>query len=221
MAFRRGRRLTVRTVITSITALLSALALAVPAAAVSTPAVQTSDDTAVRAAAVNAALADLMPVYAHLSDNLVLDYGAASADPAVKRATLDDFAVGLIAGGGSVVGAGSVANQLAKAAERLSANLDAAILACEGRNGWRNFWPTIFLDSCNSNALAAAMAAGAGVAALAALITAATGAGPVVAGTIAAALGIYSALVALCNSWGHGIQIFVNPLGGTPVCWSQ
>ena len=61
-----------------------------------------------------------------------------------------------------------------------------------------------------------AYTAGAGVAGLAAFITAETGVGPVIAGGIAGLLAVSSGLVGLCNSWGHGVKIFVG--GG---CWSQ
>ena len=221
MTFARGRRLAVSTFTASLTALLTALALIMPASPANAgPGQAPSVDVAQTQAAIKAAQAELTPVYKYLSADLELDYAAASADPSVKRATLDDFSAGLIAGGGKVVGAGPAADRIAKAAERITASLNASILSCEGRNGWRNFWPTVFLDSCNASALSNLMNVGAGVAAIAALLSAATGAGAAVAGAIAAVLALYGSLLSLCNSWGHGVQIFLNPFG-TPVCWSQ
>ena len=94
--------------------------------------------------------------------------------------------------------------------------------SCEGRSGWRAAWPTIFLDSCQADRLSGALAAGASAAALAGLITAETGAGPAVAGAIAAALTVYGGLTGLCNSWGNGIQIIYVPnVPGSLICWSQ
>lgn len=219
MKFVRGRRLAVSIITASLTALLAALAMVLPASPAAAQAT-TADDSRAQAV-ILAVQADLASVYRHLGDDLALDYAAASTDPSVKRATLDDFAVGLIAGGGSVVGAGPAADRLAAAAEQISASLDSAILACAGRNGFRNFWPTVFLDSCNASALSNILNIGAGIATIVGFLTAATGIGAAAAGIIAAALAIYSSLISLCNSWGHGVQIFVNPFGGIPVCWSQ
>lgn len=52
-------------------------------------------------------------------------------------------------------------------------------------------------------------------------ISSATGAGAVVSGTIAATLAVYSGLYGMCNSWGRGIKLIINPITTLPVCPSQ
>ena len=166
--------------------------------------------------------AQVARIQPHLSEDLQLDYAAAVADGQIDKTTLKDFAIGIVAGGGSVSHAGPDAQAIESAASRLVAQVGgdgAAILACEGRNGWASVPPTIYLSSCNASALSSAMAAGAAIATIAALIISWTGAGAAVAGVIAAALGLYSSIYALCNSWGHGIRIYV--VTTFPVCWSQ
>ncbi|MFD7022104.1 hypothetical protein [Promicromonospora sukumoe] len=161
-------------------------------------------------------------IQTHLSQDLQLDYGTAVVDGRINRATLKDFAIGIVAGGGSVTGAGNDAQAIDSGASDLVAHVGgdgAATLACEGRNGFASVPPTIYLSSCNASALSSAMAAGAAIATIAALIISWTGAGAAVAGVIAAALGLYSSIYALCNSWGHGIRIYV--VTSFPVCWSQ
>ncbi|GAA2218836.1 hypothetical protein GCM10010413_06050 [Promicromonospora sukumoe] len=161
-------------------------------------------------------------IQTHLSQDLQLDYGTAVADDQINRATLKDFAIGIVAGGGSVTGAGTDAQAIDSGASDLVAHVGgdgAAALACEGRNGFASVPPTIYLSSCNASALSSAMAAGAAIATIGALIISWTGAGAAVAGVIAAALGLYSSIYALCNSWGHGIRIYV--VTSFPVCWSQ
>lgn len=64
------------------------------------------------------------------------------------------------------------------------------------------------------------LAAGAGVAALAGLFTAATGVGAVAGVVAAAVLGIGAAAIGICASWGNGI--YINQLWtGQHGCWGQ
>ena len=88
--------------------------------------------------------------------------------------------------------------------------------ACQGRNGFQKLPPGVLLNSCAASALQNAYAAGAGVAALAALITAETGVGGVLAGAIAGVLAAESGILGICGSWNRGIRLFP---GG--ICWSQ
>jgi hypothetical protein len=166
--------------------------------------------------------AEVARIATFLNDKRELDYTSAAADAQVSRATLNDFAIGIVAGGGSVTGPATNVRTIESAAAHLAAEIEgdsATALACEGRNGWASVPPTIYLSSCNASALSAALAAGAAVATIAALIVSWTGAGAAVAGAIAAALALYSSIYALCNSWGHGIRIYV--VTTLPVCWSQ
>ena len=156
----------------------------------------------------------------HIADG-TLDYQAAKADPAITDATLDDFTAGYIVAGGRLSAPDSAPPEVRDRAADLAPYAEE-FASCEGRSGWRAVWPTIFLDSCQANALSATLETGAGVAVLAGLITAETGAGPAVAGAIAAALTVYGGLTGLCNSWGNGIQIIYVPnVPGSLICWSQ
>lgn len=166
--------------------------------------------------------AEVARISTHLNDALELDYASAFADDQISRTTLDEFAIGIAAGGGTVIGAGAASQKIESNASRLTDHVesdDAVTLACEGRNGWAAVPPTIYLSSCNAAALSSALAAGAAIATITALIISWTGAGAAVAGVVAAALALYSSVYAICNSWGHGIRIYV--VTTLPVCWSQ
>lgn len=150
------------------------------------------------------------------------DYFSARVDADLDQEFLSEFAVAYYAG---LNGNGSQALLAQKDAmtalgsERVGAVTKAAS-ACAGRTGWRAFWPTIFLNSCQASALSSSLSGGAGVAGIAGLLTSWTGAGPLVSGVVAGALVVYSSLYSLCNSWGTGIQLFLNP-AGIPICWAQ
>lgn len=170
--------------------------------------------------------AEVAALKKYLSKDLELDYTAAAGDPRISRATLDEYATWYMAAGETVLGATADVVALESAVSNVEEELAAvssgegvSILACSGRNGWRTWYPTVFLDSCATNAVISAYAIGAGVAGMAALITAWTGAGPAIAGVIAGALSVSGGIVGLCGSWGRGIQVFVAPWGS--VCWSQ
>lgn len=66
---------------------------------------------------------------------------------------------------------------------------------------------TLWLDSLNSHRLSALLAGGAGIAAVAAFITAVTGVGGVVAGGIAAGLTLAAGVSLICNWNLRGINI--------------
>jgi len=126
---------------------------------------------------------------------------------------------------GILLADGTVQNAPATEALVLSASdeeLTQAAAACRGTNGVGYYWwgHQLRVDSCNTQLLVGALTAGAGIAAVAAVITAATGAGAV-AGTIAAAvLTVGAGAVTACNMYGNGV--FLNQLWtGTPFCWGQ
>lgn len=202
-----------------VTALAMVCSLAIPAQAAST-------EPEVRELQI--ALERIATYYDN--DAALLDYARASEDETVDPKVLDDFAVGTIIAGGTVAGGAEDVEALTASAAGLQAQFvfvgatpsnDFGLMACEGRNGYRNFWPTIFLDSCNSAALANLMAAGASAAALAAMFMVETGVGAAVAGYIAGVLALFGSIYNLCNSWGRGIQIIINPVSPVAVCWSQ
>lgn len=156
-------------------------------------------------------------------DGVKFDYLAAREDPVLNQAFLSEFAVAYYAGLGEHGSQALLAQRDAMwnlTPDHVDLLTVSATAACVGRTGWRTFWPTVFLNSCQASALSNALALGAGVAGVAGMIASWTGAGPVVSGVIAGALVVHSSLYALCNSWGTGIQIFVNPTG-IPICWAQ
>ena len=155
----------------------------------------------------------------HIADG-TLDYQAAKADPAITDAALDDFTAGYIAAGGRLSAPDSAPPEVRDRAADLAPYAEE-FASCEGRSGWRAVWPTIFLDSCQADLLSGALAAGASVAGLAGLITAETGAGPVVAEAIAGVLGFYGSLSMICNSWDTGIVIVYIPYPNILTCVPQ
>lgn len=141
--------------------------------------------------------------------NGTIDYAAAVSDDSIDKKVLDEYTSALQASSDTMH------------PDSPTSAVIKAMSACKGKNGWRAFWPTVFLNSCNASAVSNALNSGAGVAAVAAAITSYTGAGPVVAGAIAGALATYGGVYGLCNSWGRGIQLFLNPVNALPACWSQ
>lgn len=154
---------------------------------------------------------------AQSNEQSVFDYGAAVA-AGVRTDFAADFATGVVAGGGEITNAPAdvSAGSTAEAATILAA------AACSGRNGSGVYWWgwQTALDSCNTSVLINAMWAGAGVAALAGIISSETGVGAAAGGIAAAALTIGAGALGICASWGNGI--YWNTLyTGTPFCWGQ
>ncbi|WP_156801782.1 hypothetical protein, partial [Corynebacterium mastitidis] len=140
-------------------------------------------------------------------DSSSFDFSKAQEDPSIDEETLEDFSVGLISQGWNVQASESTLSDLNDKSEELYPHTVALRAACEGRNGFQKFPPAILLSSCAASAVQNAYAAGAGVAGIAAVLTAETGVGPALAGTIAGILAINSGIIGLCNSWGHGVKI--------------
>ena len=145
-----------------------------------------------------------------------LDYKGAKADARIDDNVLKEYAGGLQASGWKVESVESDTQAVQESANRLAPTVETLEDSCKGENGFQLLPPAVLLDSCAASALQNAYAAGAGSAGLAALITAETGAGPILAGAVAAVLTLQSGIYGICNSWGNGIKIF--PLG---LCWSQ
>lgn len=144
------------------------------------------------------------------------DLTNAKSDLRIEPEMAVEFAAGLLIQGWEVDGAESGDPALIEATERLEPHLEQVRSACAGKNGFQALPPAVLLNSCAASAVQNAYASGAGIAGIAAVITAETGVGAVVAGTIAGILAASSGLVGLCNSWGRGVKVFAT--GG---CWSQ
>ena len=143
------------------------------------------------------------------------DYRAAQSDPDVDSGVLNEFSGTLLAQGWNVDADESDLAILEREADAIEPAIQFYD-ACLGRNGFQKLPPGILLNSCAASALQNAYAAGAGVAALAALITAETGVGGFLAGAIAGGLAAESGILGICGSWNRGIRLFP---GG--ICWSQ
>jgi hypothetical protein len=148
-------------------------------------------------------------------DTHVFDARVAIAAGA-RRANVLDFADGYAAGGGAVRNAAPDPEVV----ERLRA-IDLA--GCSGRNSFdiTGAQANLYLNSCVANDLSGKLAQGAGLAALIALITSATGAGPAVAGIVAGLLTIGSGAVVSCNARGRGIVGHNIPATAITWCNSQ
>lgn len=145
-----------------------------------------------------------------------LNYDGAKNEVGADPQILDEYAAALISQGWVVEAHESDIQSLRVKAEEMKPVTTALRAGCEGRNGYEGFPPAILLNSCSAEAVEKALAGGIGVAGLAGTITAETGVGPVAAAAVAAVLAVQASLVGICNSWKHGIKIFLN---GT--CWSQ
>lgn len=149
-------------------------------------------------------------------ENTTFDYSHAKSNSSIDSAVLDEYSAALLSQGWDIDADSSDLVLLQEEATRIEPALTQLRAACEGRNGFQITPPAVLLNSCSATAVQNAYTAGAGAAGLAAFITSETGVGPVIAGGIAGLLAVSSGLVGLCNSWGHGVKIFVG--GG---CWSQ
>ncbi|QTH60493.1 hypothetical protein J5O04_05110 [Corynebacterium hindlerae] len=145
-----------------------------------------------------------------------LDFESAKSNPLVDNNILSEYSAALVSQGWNVKASESDLITIQSQASEVLPTMTALRNSCEGRNGFEAIPPAILLDSCAATAVQNAYNSGAGVAAIAALLTAQTGVGPLLAGAIAGALATQSGIVGLCNSWGHGVKLFP---GGA--CWSQ
>ena len=136
----------------------------------------------------------------------------------VAKGIADEFAGGIVAGGGSVINAPASV----RIAPTSLGPVAAAISNCQGRNGFSTYWwgTQIQLDSCAANVVTNAMWGGAGVAAIAGIISSETGIGGAAGAVAAAAFTIGAAGLGVCSAWGTGI--YVNQVwGAVPGCRAQ
>ncbi|WP_121368111.1 hypothetical protein [Frondihabitans australicus] len=115
---------------------------------------------------------------------------------------VDDFATGWSAAGREVTNAtvDTVTVSMALAAE-------PRVRACVGKNSYdyTGLQLNAYMNSCNSAKFLGLITSGAGLATIAAVVTAATGVGAVVAGTIAGAMTVASGAVTTCTARGRGM----------------
>jgi len=132
--------------------------------------------------------------------------------------TIEQFAEGIVAGGGRVTGITVDVRNVS----RLSQSLVAAKSSCAGQNNGSTQWFGLQLkiDSCKANTLIAMMAGGAATATIAGVLTSWTGIGGISAGLIAGLLGLGSAIVAGCAARGTGLILDL-AWTGLPWCAAQ
>ena len=123
----------------------------------------------------------------------------------VQKSLVDEFATGIEAGGGRVIGAAVDAGKVAtarSAAVALASN-------CQGINelSYQWFGQQLKLDSCVTGRIIGALSAGAGTAALIALITSETGIGGLAGGIVAALFTIGAGVLGSCAADGTGVII--------------
>ena len=197
--------------------LLAGNLITCPANAASTSPATPSGSQASTAAQI--ALVDLESKSVSVTDGVsVFDFKAAirSGVPAPEALK---FAEGMIAGGGSAVGAPTT---LAAQSVALKQVVQAAQSQCHGRNRHSTYWwgNQIALDSCKTSVLINAVWAGAGISALGGIIASATGAGVALGAIAAAVLTVGAGALGICASWGNGT--YLNQFWtGTPGCWGQ
>ncbi|ROQ37313.1 hypothetical protein EDF46_2769 [Frondihabitans sp. PhB188] len=132
----------------------------------------------------------------------------------VTETVITDFATGWVA-------AGNRAENSTLDAKELMAlqGSELTVLACAGKNrvDHTGLQYNYYLNSCNTSKLVSAIAVGAGAAAIAAVIMAATGVGAVAAGIVAGALTIAGGVIGMCSSKGRGIVAHI--IQYTNVVW--
>ncbi|AGW40541.1 GTP-binding protein Era [Leifsonia xyli subsp. cynodontis DSM 46306] len=131
----------------------------------------------------------------------------------VDRATLEQFASGIAAGGGDVIGVPVAAVP----------GLGQGLRACTGSDGFTWHWWKVDYDadSCVTAEIIGALDEGASVTTILALITAATG-GAAVAAALAAAIAATSAsAIDICAAQGRGVDLTLDWMDQQLSCSSQ
>lgn len=149
-------------------------------------------------------ISSLYAIEEYIDSDGQLNMTAAEDDPRIDQAFLEEFAEGYA----------GFDNDSEISAQHVQPPEATTSSNCVGIN--TTLYQQVWLDSCNASALSTAIATGAGIPAIIGIL-ASSGVGTVVAGVMATALGMYSGLAALCNSWGRGIILSTQ----APACWSQ
>lgn len=162
-------------------------------------------------------LSELAPAISGQAGNVRFDAAVALAD-GFDQAVVDEFAVGIVAGGGTAVG--TEADQ--SAVDELTQVVSAARASCKGQTGGSTQWYgwQLKINSCQSATLIASIGAGAGVATAAALFNSWTGVGGISARAIAALITAGVGILNICNASGNGMILNL-AWTGTPWCWQQ
>ncbi|ALD12483.1 hypothetical protein [Clavibacter capsici] len=157
-----------------------------------------------------------------LRDTITTVHGTVhfDADVAIERGalplTVRQVAVGIVAGGGTVSGITVDDDEVAAVARII---LDSN---CVGETDYSTQWfgHQLKLNSCDANRLIGALAAGAGIATVAAIITSETGVGGIAGALIAGLLAIGGGALAFCAADGNGL-IVDQGWNGVPWCAGQ
>ncbi|RKR75111.1 hypothetical protein [Frondihabitans australicus] len=161
-------------------------------------------------ASINAAGGAVDPATHVFDGQVALAHGAAAAD-------VREFAAGYAASGGQIVRATPDA--------ALSSMMNDIPMprACAGKNrqDTTGLQSNVYIDSCVTQRVISLMGSGAGLAGIVAAVTAATGAGPIVAGVIAGLLGIGAGVLGSCSAKGRGVAIHQIVMSAITWCTSQ
>jgi hypothetical protein len=195
-------------------AIAASITVTMGLALTASPASATVDETATVSSGAQQRINQL---FAGVDDSDSVFDGALAVRAGASAEDTDEFAVGYLAAGGHV-------RNVAVPADEVDALRGTAteVLACSGRNSSdiTGLQVNLYLNSCNASKIVAALAGGAGLAALVGIITAATGIGGAAGAIAAALLTIGSAAIAYCAANGRGIGFHVLPVG-PPWCKSQ
>lgn len=101
-----------------------------------------------------------------------LDFESAKSNPLVDNNILSEYSAALASQGWAVKASESDLIAIQSQASEVLPTMTALRNSCEGRNGFEAVPPAILLDSCAATAVQNAYSSGAGVAAIAALLTA-------------------------------------------------
>ena len=148
---------------------------------------------------------------------LSFDY-AEALELGASQAFADDYALGVVVGGQSVLNGPSSLQERAAEAEPLM----MAAAACLGSTYVGTYWwgQQLALNSCQTNLLVNAMWTGVGIAMIAGLISSWTGYGGALGAVAAAVLTVGAGAIGMCNMYGRGV--YLNHLWtGQPFCWGQ
>jgi len=178
-----------------------------------------SSAVAPRASAAPRGVSDAQMRYLKLIDRQMDHDGVFSVDRAVAlgvpHSVAQEFAVGLEVADVPFQAQGDDRDSVLQRVEAL----DLTPLACVGRNGFEA--PTFLLDSCNANLLSGMMNSGAGVVAIAGVLSGWTGASAAACAVLAGFLSVQGGLVGVCNSWGTGVRMFPTVVTGFWGCVAQ
>lgn len=159
-------------------------------------------------------------------ENQIFDATAAT-EAGVPQSEIADFSYVVAANGWEITGAKDVDQLLSSASDNLVTTYDAK--ACTGTSGYTGYWGWGWqwaLNSCQTTALIAAVAAGAGsFGAASAILLAIPPTAPAAAitfavGTVVAAGGLFLAACQAASYGVHATYLNINN-AGAPGCWGQ